>query len=244
MLKNIQIILCEPSHPGNIGATARAMKNMGLSALTLVSPERYPDAEATSRASGADNILEHATVVTDLPAGIATCQWLFGTSARTREFPWPQMTPRQAASKIIELAQGNQKIGILFGPERAGLSNEALQHCDYHIAIPTHPDYPSLNLSQAVQILCYEIYCYAIELQTSLPLPTNNHNFDKATQEEMGGLLAHFEETAVKLGFMDPEHPKKLLPRLRRLFSKSQLEKDEVNILRGFLKQVQRVVDT
>jgi len=231
MLNSIQIVLVEPSHPGNIGAVARAMKNMGLCRLTLVLPEKFPHPEATARASGADDILRHAKVVSSLQEAIGACHWVYGTSARTREFPWPQLTPDVAAKAILEKSN-QQEIAIVFGPERAGLTNEALQACDFHIAILTNPEYSSLNLAQAVQVIAYELFKQA---QGEI-VPQEAE--DKATSEEVAGLLAHFEQAALALNFMDGNHPKKLMPKLRRLFAKAQLEKDEINILRGFLKQV------
>ncbi len=236
MLNNIRIILCEPTHPGNIGATARAMKNMGLSRLTLVAPANYPHAEATSRASGADDILEQAVVVPTFDEAIKDCRWILGTSARTREFPWPQLTPKVAAEKAIALSATSQEVGFIFGQERAGLTNEQLQRCDYHLFIPTNPGYSSLNLAAAVQVITYEIYQSYLASKDSV-LEANSEEFSqKATMDEVTGLLEHFERIAVQIGFMDPSHPKKLLPRLKRLFSKAQLETEEINILRGFLK--------
>ncbi|MBS0286188.1 MAG: RNA methyltransferase [Proteobacteria bacterium] len=239
MLNHIRIILCQPTHPGNIGATARAMKNMGLSRLTLVAPENYPHAEATSRASGADDILANAKVVNTFEEAISDCQWLLGTSARSREFPWPQLTPKEAADKAISLSASGQEVGFIFGQERAGLTNEQLQRCDFHLCIPTHPGYSSLNLAAAVQVITYEIY-QSFLANNEMELPVTQFA-EKATMEEVTGLLAHFETTAIQVGFMDPHHRKKLMPRLKRLFSKAQLEQDEINILRGFLKQVTRI---
>lgn len=239
MLKNIRIILCQPTHPGNIGATARAMKNMGLSRLTLVAPENYPHADATSRASGADDILAQAKVVNTFEEAISDCQWILGTSARSREFPWPQLTPKEAAHKAMMLSSQEHEVAFIFGQERAGLTNEQLQRCDYHLCIPTNPEYSSLNLAAAVQVITYEIYqSFLASQKRHLSIVEFG---EKATMEEVTGLLAHFEKTAIQVGFMNPDHRKKLLPRLKRLFSKAQLEKDEVNILRGFLKQVSRV---
>lgn len=239
MLNHIRIILCQPSHPGNIGATARAMKNMGLCRLTLVAPELFPHVEAIKRASGADDILAHANVVQTFEEAISDCQWLFGTSARSREFPWPQLTPYEGAQKILSYTAVKQEVGIVFGTERSGLTNEQLQRCDYHLTIPTHPDYSSLNLAQAVQILSYEIYQRFLSLsEGTVTLQEADDAINKATMDEVSGLLQHFEEMAIKIGFMHPNHPKKLIPRLKRLFSKAQLEKEEVNILRGFLKLV------
>lgn len=231
----ISIVLCQTSHPGNIGATARAMKNMGLEQLVLIEPLNFPSPTATERASGADDVLAKAKVCTGLEEGVAHCQWLFGTSARSRAFPWPQLTPKQAAEKILELSNHGQKVGILFGPEQSGLSNDQLQHCDFHIAIPSNPEFSSLNLSQAVQIISYEIYqaiLNQVETKASQAIEIGN----KATQEEVAGLLEHFERVAIAIDFLDPKHPKKLMPRLKRLFAKAQLDKEEVHLLRGFLK--------
>jgi len=231
----IRIVLCETSHPGNIGAAARAMKNMGLHRLILVSPAQFPHPEAMSRASGADDVLANALVVRSLEEAIKDCQWVFGTSSRDREFPWPQLTPKMAAEKIQ--TQQEEQIAIVFGTERAGLTNEQLQQCDYHIAIPADPDYPSLNLAQAVQVICYEIFTQDKIL--TLSRRAGERKEEKATREEVEGLLSHFEETALKLNFIVQDNPKKLIPKLKRLFAKSQLDKDEINILRGFLKMVQ-----
>lgn len=231
----ISIVLCQTSHPGNIGATARAMKNMGLEQLVLIDPLNFPSPTASERASGADDVLANAMVCDSLEEGVAHCQWLFGTSARSRAFPWPQLTPKQAAEKILELSKHGQKVGILFGPEQSGLSNDQLQHCDFHIAIPSNPEFSSLNLSQAVQIISYEIY-QAILNQDETKAPQAIDFGNKATQEEVAGLLEHFERVAIAIDFLDPKHPKKLMPRLKRLFAKAQLDKEEVHLLRGFLK--------
>lgn len=233
MLDKIKIVLCQPSHPGNIGAAARAMKNMGLRQLTLVSPAQFPSKEATDRASGADDVLASAVIVNTLEEAISKCHWVFGTSARTREFAWPQLAPVDAARKIVEGAL-DQQVAIVFGSERAGLSNEQLQQCDFHLSIPTHPEYSSLNLAAAVQVISYEIYqqyLNSLNQETSVPLLGS-----KASQEVVGGLINHFTEISLALGFMDPQNPQKLLPRVRRLFAKAQLEIEEVNILRGLFK--------
>ena len=232
MLDQIIIILCETSHPGNIGASARAMKNMGLTQLRLVSPSRFPDPKAIEMASGADDILEKATIFSDLSEALADCQWIYGTSARSRICPWPQVTLKEATPQLLQSVKQQQKVGILFGPERTGLSNEALQQCDFHLTIPAHPDYSSLNLAQAVQVVSYDIY-----QATQLSIPEAPFG-EKASAREVAGLVEHCKEVAQSLGFMDPLHPKKLMPRLQRLIAKSQLEKEEINILRGFLRLI------
>jgi tRNA (cytidine32/uridine32-2'-O)-methyltransferase len=215
------------------------MKNMGLEKLVLVEPLNFPNVQAIERASGADDVLTNAKVCSSLEEGVANCQWLFGTSARSRAFPWPQLTPKEAAQKILELRAKGESVGVMFGNEQSGLSNDQLQHCDFHIAIPSNPEFSSLNLSQAVQIISYEIYQAILnQMEVKVAFATDFGN--KATQEEVSGLLEHFEQTAVEISFLDPQHPKKLLPRLKRLFVKAQLEKEEVNLLRGFLKLVRK----
>jgi TrmH family RNA methyltransferase len=214
------------------------MKNMGLDRLVLIEPRVFPSPVAVERASGADDVLNKAKVCASLEEGVADCQWLFATSARSRSFPWPQLTPFDAAQKILELTANGQSVGVLFGCEQAGLSNAQLQQCDFHIAIPSNPEYSSLNLGCAVQIICYEIYqAFLKSAEKQAPVTAFG---SKANHDEIAGLLDHFERTAVEIGFLDPAHPKKLLPRLKRLFAKAQLEKEEVNLLRGFLKLVRK----
>lgn len=235
MLNRISIILCETSHPGNIGSVARAMKNMGLSDLRLVAPLQFPHPKAVELASGADDLLASSHVFETLEEALADRQWLYGTSARQRVHSWPQVSVKEALPQIMEALLNEQTVGVLFGPERTGLSNEALQRCDFHLTIPSNPLYPSLNLAQAVQILSYEIYQTAEEAHS-----IKSADFaEKATASEVAGLVEHCKKVAQSLGFMDPKHPKKLMPRLQRLIAKSQLEKEEINILRGFLRLIQ-----
>jgi tRNA (cytidine32/uridine32-2'-O)-methyltransferase len=235
MNQNITIILHEPHHPGNIGAVARAMKNMGLNQLALVSPQSFPHHTATERAAGAADVLENALITDNIEQAIGNCQWVFGTSAREREFPWPQLTPKLAADKIHQCTESAQKVAVIFGTETSGLPNDLLQRCDYHISIPTHPTYSSLNLGAAVQVIAYEIYQKTLEGEEFAEKWVG----EKATASDLLGLLAHFTQISVALNFMDPQYPKKLLARIRRLFARTQLEKEEINILRGFLKAVQ-----
>lgn len=229
--KLIKIVLCETSHPGNIGATARAMKNMGLNQLVLVAPRQFPDKEAFDRASGADDVLHAATIAPTLEEALKDTHWVFGTSARKREFPWPLLYVREAAEKIRDIPN-SESVAIVFGTERSGLSNEQLQLCDFHITIPADERYASLNLAQAVQVITYELYASQV-LQ-----PLNTEFAQKASRNEIEGLIGHFDEAARQIGFFNPKNPKKFYPRLRRMIAKAQLEQDEVNILRGFLKLV------
>lgn len=235
MLDSVRIILSRTSHPGNIGGAARAMKNMGLSQLVLVSPGQFPDPVATDRASGADDILTAAQVVPSLSEGLKDCQWVFGTSARQRAFPWPQLSPKAASVKIHEILQQRQSVAVVFGNEQSGLSNEDLQLCDYHISIATDPHYASLNLACAVQIIAYEIHEACTALLAASPSETLA---PKATVKEVQGLLEHWIHTAELTGFLDSAHPKKFIPRMQKFLVKAQLSPEEIHLLRGFLKTI------
>lgn len=236
MLKNdIEIILCETSHPGNIGATARAMKNMALNRLVLVSPKQFPHSEAFDRASGADDILQQAKIVKTLKEALSESQWVYGASARGRALMWPVVSPKEMAEKVCIQHENPQKIAIVFGNEQSGLSNEDLQLCDYHVVIPANPLYSSLNLAQAVQVITYEIYQASLKEKESVLL----QQAPKATKENIAQLLSHFAQVAEKIDFMDPKNPKKLIPKMQKLLNKAQLEEEEVNILRGFFRHIE-----
>jgi len=234
--QQIKIVLVETSHPGNIGAAARAMKTMGLSRLALVTPQVYPSAEATARASGADDVLAQAEVFETLEEAIADCQLVLGTSARLRSLKWPQLNPRESADRVLlEVRQG--RVAIVFGRERVGLTNEELALCHYLVNIPSNPEYSSLNLASAVQILCYEL-----SMQGGGAEPAQSEELGElpVDQEEMERLYSHFESALVELDFLDPENPKHLMRRLRRLFNRVRATQNEVNILRGILTAAQR----
>jgi TrmH family RNA methyltransferase len=234
--EKIKIVLVETSHPGNIGAAARAMKTMGLHRLSLVSPKEYPSAEATSRASGADDVLMSAEVHDSLDAAIADCQLVMGTSARLRTLKWPQLDPRQTAERVFDEA-GSGSIAIVFGRERTGLTNEELALCHYLVNVPTNPEYSSLNVASAVQILCYELMMRA---QDGLPRASEELGEQPVEQIEMQRLYGHFEEALIELDFLDPDNPKHLMRRIRRLFNRVRMTQNEVNILRGILTAAQR----
>ncbi len=233
MLENIRIVLINTSHPGNIGAAARAMKTMGLGRLYLVQPEQYPNAEATSRASGADDLLARAQVCATLEEALAGCRWVVGLSARERRLAVPPMHPRACAEQLrAEAAEG--EVALLFGRERSGLSNEELDRCHALVHIPANPDYSSLNLAAAVQVMAYELRVAALgEAPAGAAEPA-------AAAEALELLYEHFERAMVGTGFLDPENPRLLLRRLRRLFNRARLEPEEVAILRGFLTSVER----
>jgi tRNA (cytidine32/uridine32-2'-O)-methyltransferase len=248
MFKNIRIVLVATTHPGNIGATARAMKNMLLQRLYLVQPKIFPHVEATARAAGADNLLAQAIVVENLDEALRDCHLVIGTSARTRDLPLTLLDPRQAAEKVVAMleTQPSQKpneIAIVFGRESSGLSNEELQLCHYHLHIPTNPEFSSLNIAAAVQIVAYEImqtYRAKVDAATTC---SNIELYDAlATNEEMRLFYEHFAQVLIAIGYLDPKHPKKLMPRLRRLFNRIHLEHLEVNMLRGVLADIQKII--
>jgi tRNA/rRNA methyltransferase len=232
-LDRIRIVLCAPSHPGNIGATARAMQTMGLSRLVLVAPQRFPDPEATALASGATAVLDRAQVVASLDAALAGAVLAIGYSARPREFAGTVLTAREAAAEVLRHAVAGE-VALVFGSEMSGLSNAELARCQIVATIPTNPEFASLNLAAAVQIAAYEVY-HAASGATIWRAPA----FAPATQDEIALLFAHGERALVALDFLRPTQPKRLLPRLRRLFARARLEKEEVNILRGIVARIE-----
>ena len=231
----IRIVMVETSHPGNIGAAARAMKNMELDSLYLVRPHRFPDGECKARASGADDVLEAATVCSTLQEALAGCQLVLGASARSqRTIPWPQVDARGCAELVR--GQGEDiEVAIVFGREHSGLSNEELELCNYLVHIPTNPDYSSLNVAAAIQVVCYELYMARIGSWQQAP---TNKGDELASADEIEGFFGQLEQTMVTTGFLDPDNPRQLMRRLRRLYNRARLEKIEVNILRGILSSM------
>lgn len=226
-----RIVLVNTSHPGNIGAAARAMKTMGLSSLYLVAPKLFPHVKADEMASGALDVLGNAKVVAHLDEAIADCQLIAGTSARHRTIPWPLMTPREFVEKSPHVFH---KTAILFGREQSGLTNEELQRCHVHIHIPCNSEYSSLNLAAAVQIIAYELQ---IAKNTELK---PEWDYELATQEQMQLFYAQLEQLLIQIGFLKPEAPRQLMTRLRRLFNRAQVDSMEMNILRGILSAVEK----
>ncbi len=239
-LDNIRIVLVNTTHPGNIGGVARAMKNMGLSQLVLVAPEKYPHEQARWRAASAQDLLDSAAVVDSVPDAIADCQFVVGTSARERRIPWPLLEPRQCAARIGPLSDREQ-VAVLFGREDRGLTNEELQLCNLHLNIPTSKDYSSLNLAMAVQIVCYELRMAMV--QPGLPC-AEDEQWDTpfATAENMERFYQHLEQTLTELEFLDPAAPRQLMARLRRLYGRVRLDEMELNILRGILTETRKWV--
>jgi TrmH family RNA methyltransferase len=233
-LTDIRIVLVRPQHAGNIGAAARAMKNMGLSALTLVAPRAFPAPEATARAAGADDILQNAAVVEDLPSALQDCRLVVATSARVRTIRWPVTTPGEAATRLWSAAQQGPA-AVLFGGERSGLTNTDLEHAHVLVHIPVNPAFPSLNLAAAVQILCYEIHRHA------WPDAVATDDHVPATSAEFGRFIAHLEATLAAIGFLNTAHPRVLMRRLVRLFRRAAPDQNEINILRGILSAVDQL---
>lgn len=234
-LDNLRVVLVETRHPGNLGAAARAMKTMGLRRLYLVRPRCAIDDEARARASGARDVLEAAVHCQTLAEALAGTVLAAACTSRRRDLPHPAYTPRQAAPLLLSQAAA-APVAVVFGSETYGLSNEQVMQCRWLINIPANPDYMSLNLAAAVQVLAYELRCTLAD--TVIPLP----EFDAARHEEVEALLAELEHTLVQIGFLDPGNPKRLMPRLRRFFARAGLEKEEVAIWRGILSAVRKSV--
>lgn len=249
MLNNVRVVLVNTSHPGNIGGAARAMKNMGLSELVLVDPERFPDPDAVSRASGADDVLVNARIVATLEEAIADCSLVLGTSARDRRIPWPVLDPRESADKVLDQLEqvADAQIALVFGREDSGLTTDELQRCQYHVHIPSMPDFSSLNLAAAVQVLAYELRMQSLQREGA---PTKMHKVETtavfneipATAGELEQFYQHLEQVLVEIGFHDPQKPRQLMPRLRRLYGRVHLNRMEMNILRGILTETQKAV--
>ncbi len=236
-LDRIRIVLSHTSHPGNIGAAARAMKTMGLSRLVLIEPASFPDPVAEARASGANDILENARVVASLEEALEGTVLSAAVTARRRERSVPIRTARDAAPELVAFA-GTGDVALVFGTETSGLTNEEVERCSMPVSIPANPAFSSLNLGSAVQLLCYELRMAALS-----PTPPAEPLPDLATFEEVEGFHRHLERAMTASGFYDPANPKRLLQRLRRLFGRIRLEKEEVNILRGIVAALERKPD-
>jgi len=255
-IDNVRIVLVETSHPGNIGATARAMKNMTLSDLALVSPKRYTESDgegegkgkAYARASGATDVLYGAAIYNSLAEAIADCDLVIGASARLRAVTWPELNPREMAEKIFSVGHSGRsnadeietfnKVAIVFGREDAGLSNDEMDLCQFLVHIPANSEYTSLNIAAAVQVLCYELHMTALLRQGEIAKATNEH--PRATSQEIEYFYEHLEQTLVDIQFFNRGNPMQLMRRLRKLFNRSGLDKIEVNILRGILTAISR----
>lgn len=239
LLNNFRIVLCQTSHPGNIGSAARAMKTMGLSQLYLVQPKHFPDNEANALACGAVNLLENAVVCDTLEDALKGCAVAVGMSARKRQLSHELISAREAATRAANIANGEQSVALVFGTEMSGLSNRELDLCQLLAMIPTNPDFSSLNVAAAVQVMCYELRMATFENSSESNIANTANKIPLATSDEVEGFYQHLEETLIKIGFLNPKEPKKLMPRVRRIYARASLEKEEVNILRGILKLTQ-----
>lgn len=238
MLDRIRIILVNTSHPGNIGSVARAIKTMGLKTLYLVNPQQFPHDKATEMASGAADILQQAVVVETLAEAIADCTLVIGTSTRSRTIPWPLMMPREMTHRVKQEPRDSH-IAILFGREQTGLTNEELQRCHVCVQIPANPEYSSLNIAAAVQVIAYELRVASLAAEGM----SEEWDYRPATADEMERFYVHLQEVLVAIEFFKPNAPRQLLARLRRLFNRARLDVMEINILRGILTAVQESIE-
>jgi tRNA/rRNA methyltransferase len=236
VFSRLRVVLVETSRAGNLGSVARAMKTMGFTDLVLVNPKADRlDEEAVAFASGALDVLENARVAGSMAEALEGCNFAAAVSARLREFSPPVWTPRAFAGHIA--AQGSLRPALVFGNERVGLPNEVVEKCNVLVNIPANPDYSSLNLAQATQVLAYE--CRMAANPETAPTPVGFAG-DAASVTEVDGMFRHLEEALVAIGFLDASNPRKLMPRLKRLFARTQLETEEVNILRGIARQIMK----
>lgn len=244
---NTRIVLVQTSHPGNIGSAARAMKTMGLHDLVLVAPKRFPAKEAEYLASGATDLLEKARVVETVDEAIADCDLVLGTSTRDRSLAWPLVNPSRAAELVLE---HSGKTAILFGREDKGLSNEELHKCHYHVQIEANPDYSSLNLAAAVQVLSYQLRSSLSNQQQTeadkadAELAENGYDGELANRKAMALLFEHLDDTLHDIGFLDRKTPNKVMPRLKRVLNRARIDMTELSIIRGVLSAMNDHLDS
>lgn len=237
-LGNVRVVLVNTAHPGNIGGAARALKNMGLSQLYLVAPREFPAANAVWRAAGAAELLDTAIVVDTLEEAVADCGLVVATSARERRIPWPLLTPRECGARAVAEAP-THPVALVFGREDRGLTNEELQACNYHVHIPSNPDYSSLNLATAVQVLAYEVRVAWLEAEQGAALSYADWDRPPARASDLELYFDHLRQALGELGFIDPDNPRQTMTRLRRLFSRVRPDDMELGILRGMLTAIQ-----
>ena len=239
-LERIRMVLVGTQHPRNIGSAARALKTMGFGALHLVEPERFPHAEATALAAGADDLLDGARVTSTLAEAVAGCQLVFGSTATQRAVPMPELSPREAAARLIE-ASRHGEVALVFGPERTGLENTELQLCHASVCIPTDPGFSSLNLAQAVQVLAYELRLAAMSAQG---IEARREPLDErppATHQELERFFAHLDQTLHDIDFHKGRSGVTVMRRLRRLFLRARPDEREIRVLHGILADAQRM---
>lgn len=236
----IRIVLVGTQHPGNIGAAARALKTMGLSRLVLVAPEQYPADEAFRRAAGADDVLAAAGVVQTLAEAVADCSFVLGCTARSRRVALEELEPRAAAARVVALAPAGA-VALVFGRERTGLSNEELQLCHAAVHIPANPEYSSLNLAAAVQVLAYELRVALLDLPAGAESSEEARPEPVASHAQMEGFFAQLGDTLDEIDFHKGRTPDSAMRKLRRLFLRANLNEQEVRLMRGILADAQRM---
>ncbi len=238
-LEDVRVVLVDTSHPGNIGAAARAMWAMGLARLSLVRPTHFPSADATARAAGADALLYHAQVCDSLEQVLADCAWVVGTSVRSRRLELPRLTPRGFAARAVEEARHGE-VALVFGREQAGLSNQELDQCQAVASVATNPDFNSLNLAAAVQVFTYELQLAFCDGTRASVAGSSDNGAGTTTAAELEGLYTHLEQALSDIGYYHRQAPKLLMRRLRRLYNRARPDRAELNILRGILTASQR----
>ncbi|EOW9294570.1 tRNA (cytosine(32)/uridine(32)-2'-O)-methyltransferase TrmJ [Vibrio cholerae] len=239
MLERVKVVLVGTTHSGNIGSAARAMKVMGLSQMVLVDPQCQVDAQAIALAAGASEIALNAQIYPTLEAAVADCGLVVGTSARSRTLEWPMLEPRECGEKLI--SEANQhSVAMVFGRERTGLTNDELQLCHYHVCVPANPEYSSLNLAMAVQLLSYEVRMAYLALQQSLQSSTLQEKYPR--HQELERFYAHLEQVIMQTEFISAQQPGQVMNKLRRMFTRARPEAQEINILRGILTSVQKSI--
>jgi TrmH family RNA methyltransferase len=231
-------VLMSTQHPGNIGSTARAMHNMGLTQLVLVRPRRYPDAQATAMAAGAETILDNTRVVETLEEAVGDCAWVVGASARPRHLGDEPLTPWAMAARAVDIA-AHEPIALVFGCERTGLTNEEIERCNAVAMIPSNPDYSSLNLAQAVQVMSYELRKAALPDVPKVAAKREHPWYAPPRAEDMENFYEHLERVLRATGFLDPTNPRVLMRRLRTIYNRAAPDRNELNILRGILTSVE-----
>ena len=233
----INIVLIETSHPGNIGSVARAMKTMGLKNLLLINPRKFPSGDANALSGNAIDILEKAKVYKNLKDAIKDSTFVYATSARVRTIQWPTKNAQDAAEEIVKQVSANKKISIIFGREDRGLTNEELQIANTHIEIPANPEYPVLNIAMSAQIICYEI------LKASVDTTARDwHDYPEVDSENLQMLIDHFIETATDIDVINPDNPKKIISRIKRMFTRLHPDEMETSFLRGFLSGIKKKI--
>ncbi|EJL6638824.1 tRNA (cytosine(32)/uridine(32)-2'-O)-methyltransferase TrmJ [Vibrio cholerae] len=239
MLERVKVVLVGTTHSGNIGSAARAMKVMGLSQMVLVDPQCQVDAQAIALAAGASEIALNAQIYPTLEAAVADCGLVVGTSARSRTLEWPMLEPRECGEKLISEAKLHS-VAMVFGRERTGLTNDELQLCHYHVCVPANPEYSSLNLAMAVQLLSYEVRMAYLALQQSSQSSTLQEEYPR--HQELERFYAHLEQVIMQTEFISAQQPGQVMNKLRRMFTRARPEAQEINILRGILTSVQKSI--